>query len=57
MTIYGQTLAVFKRGNNECSRNGVKTKLHKIKIVVFFYLRVCSRKKDPALLLLFFSLS
>ena len=35
MTIYGQTLGVFKRENNECCRNGVKTKLHKIKIVVF----------------------
>ena len=36
MTIYGQTLGVFKRENNECIRNGEKTKLHKIKIVVFF---------------------
>ena len=36
MTIYGQTLGVFKRENNECSRNGEKTKLHKIKIVVFW---------------------
>ena len=35
MTIYGQNLRVFKRENNECSRNGEKTKLHKIKIVVF----------------------
>ena len=36
MTIYGQTLGVFKRKNNECIRNGEKTKLHKIKIVVFW---------------------
>ena len=36
MTIYGQTLEVLKRENNECIRNGEKTKLHKIKIVVFF---------------------
>ena len=35
MTIYGQTLGVFKRENNECSRNGEQTKLHKITIVVF----------------------
>ena len=35
MTIYGQTLGVFKRKNNECIRNGEKTKLHKIKIEVF----------------------
>ena len=35
MTIYGQTLGVFKRKNNECIRNGEKTKLHKIKIFVF----------------------
>ena len=31
MTIYGQTLGVFKRENNKCSRKGEKTKLHKIK--------------------------
>ena len=31
MTIYGQTLRVFKRENNECIRNGEKTNLHKIK--------------------------
>ena len=36
MTIYGQTLEVFKRENNKCSRNGEKIKLHKIKIVVFW---------------------
>ena len=36
MTIYGQTLGVFKRKNNNSSRNGEKTKLHKIKIVVFW---------------------
>ena len=36
MTIYGQTLGVFKRENNKCSRNGEKTKLHKIKIVGFW---------------------
>ena len=35
MTIYGQTLGVFKRENNECFGNGKKTNLHKIKIVVF----------------------
>ena len=35
MTIYGQTLGRFKRENNECIRNGEKTKLHEIKIVVF----------------------
>ena len=35
MTMYGQTLGVFKRENNECSRNGEKTILHKNKIVVF----------------------
>ena len=35
MTIYGQTLGVFKREINECIRNGERTKLHKIKIVVF----------------------
>ena len=35
MTVYGQTLGVFKRENNECSPNGEKTKLHKIIIVVF----------------------
>ena len=33
MTIYGQTLWVCKRENNK--RNGEKTKLHKVKIVVF----------------------
>ena len=36
MTMYGQILGVSKRENNECSRNGEKTKLHKIKIVVFW---------------------
>ena len=35
MTIYGQTLGVFKRENNECRRNEKKTNLHKNKIVVF----------------------
>ena len=35
MTMYGQTLGVFKRENNEYSRNGEKTILHKDKIVVF----------------------
>ena len=35
MTIYGQNSGGFKRENNECIRNGEKTKLHKIKIVVF----------------------
>ena len=35
MTMYGQTLGVFKRENNECSLNGEKTILHKDKIVVF----------------------
>ena len=36
MTIYGQTLGVFKREINECIRNEERTKLHKIKIVVFW---------------------
>ena len=35
MTIYGQTLGVFKRRNNKKYRNGERTKLHKIEIVVF----------------------
>ena len=35
MTIYGQTLGVFKRENNKKSCNGEKTKLYKIEIVVF----------------------
>ena len=35
MTIYGQTLGVFKRENNKKSCNGEKTKLHKIEIAVF----------------------
>ena len=35
MTMYGQTLGVFKRENNKKSCNGGKTKLHKIVIVVF----------------------
>ena len=30
----------FKRENNECVRNGEKTNLHKIKIVVFLF-RIC----------------
>ena len=39
MTIYGQTLVVFKHDNNECIRNGEKTIRHEIKIVFFF--RIC----------------
>ena len=35
MTIYGQTLGVFKRENNEYVRNGEKTNRHKIKTVAF----------------------
>ena len=35
MTINGQKLRGFKCENNECIRNGEKTKLHNIKIVVF----------------------
>ena len=35
MAIYGQTLGVFKRKNNERSHNEDKTKLHKNIIVVF----------------------
>ena len=35
MTIYGQTLGVFKLENNKCSRNGEKINLRKNKIVVF----------------------
>ena len=38
MTIYGQTLGVFKRENNECIRKGEKTNLHKIKNVVSFFI-------------------
>ena len=38
MTIYGQTLGVFKRENNECICKGEKNKLQKIKIVVFLVL-------------------
>ena len=34
MTIYGQTLGVFKSEHNEGSSNGVKRNLHKNKIVV-----------------------
>ena len=37
MTIYGQTLGVFKHENNEFIHNAEKTNLHKIKNVVFFY--------------------
>ena len=40
MTIYGQTLGVFKRKNNECIRNREKTKLNKIKIVVLDFTHV-----------------
>ena len=40
MTIYGQTLGVFKRENDECIRNGEKTNLHKIKIVDFLTLHM-----------------
>ena len=36
MTIFGQNVGRFKHENNECIRNGGKTKLHKIKIVGFF---------------------
>ena len=36
MTIYGQTLGGSKGENNECNHNREKTKLQKIKIVVFF---------------------
>ena len=36
MTIYGQNLGVSERENNEGSRNGEKTNLHKNKIVVFW---------------------
>ena len=32
MTIYGQTLGVLKRKNNECRRNEKKTNLHKTKL-------------------------
>ena len=35
LTVYGQTLGVFKRENNKKYRNGEKTKLHKIQIVDF----------------------
>ena len=41
MTIYGQTLGVFKRKNNKCIRNGEKTNLHKIKHVVFLISHMC----------------
>ena len=41
MTIYGQNLGVVKRENNEYIRNGEKTMLHKIKIVVFFQFSIC----------------
>ena len=37
MTIYGQTLGVFKRKNNECIRNREKTNLHKIKKLCSFF--------------------
>ena len=45
-----KTLGIFKRENNECSRNREKTKLPKIKIVVFFNLsgamtRISSQKR------------
>ena len=39
--IYGQALGIFKRQNNECSRNGEKKNLHKNKIVVFEF-KMCS---------------
>ena len=32
MAIYGQSLGVFKRENNECIRNGEKTNLHESKL-------------------------
>ena len=38
MTIYGQTLGVFKRENDECIRNGEKRYLHKIEIVGYVVL-------------------
>ena len=41
MTIYGQTLGVFKRDNNERIRNGKKTNRHEMKIVGFFLFRLC----------------
>ena len=43
MTIYSQTLGVFKLENDECICNGEKTKLHKIKIGVI-YVIILSRK-------------
>ena len=38
MTIYGQNEGYFKPEKNECIATGARTKFHKIKIVVFFYL-------------------
>ena len=35
MTIYGQTLGVFKSKGNECIRNREKTNLHKMKNIAF----------------------
>ena len=35
MTIYGQNYGYFKHDKNECIGTGAKTKLHKIKLVVF----------------------
>ena len=35
MTIYGQNQGYFKHENIECVGTGARTKLHKIKIVVF----------------------
>ena len=44
MTIYGQTLGGFKRENNECIRNGEKTKLHQIKNIGVNYVITLSRE-------------
>ena len=35
MTIYGQNQGYFKREKNDCIGTGARTKLHKIKLVVF----------------------
>ena len=40
MTIYGQTLGVFKRENNECILNREKSNLHKIKKCSFLISQV-----------------
>ena len=41
MTLYVQNKGYFKLENNECIGTGERATLHKIKIVVFFILRVC----------------